>query len=40
MLVTLSGISMLVKPVHPEKVILPIVVILFGISMLISPSHS
>ena len=39
MLVTLSGISMLVKPVHPEKAYSPILITLSGISILVSPIH-
>ena len=37
MLVTLSGIVTLVKPLQPEKAELPILVTLSGIVMLVSP---
>ena len=37
MLVTLSGIVMLVKPVHPENTLLPMLVTLSGITMLVKP---
>ena len=37
MLVTLSGIAMLVSLVQPLKVQLPMLVTLFGIVMLVSP---
>ena len=35
--VTLSGISMLVKPIHPENAPYFILVTLFGISILVRP---
>lgn len=39
MLVTLDGISMLVKPTHPSKAYAPMLVTRDGISMLVNPIH-
>ena len=40
MLVTLSGIEMLVNSLHPENALLPMLVTLLGIVMLVKPLHS
>ena len=39
MLVTLSGIVILVKPLHPENALRPMLVTLSGIVILVKPLH-
>jgi len=39
MLVTLSGILTLVRPLQPEKALLPILVTLSGMLTLVKPLH-